>query len=150
MQPIRSLLPTWLARLGRPWVVLLLLSVTLGVHECGGTRWRAVLAAAARKGLTPPVLTDYLDLSVGGTLSAGGIGGASHHHGPQADHILDLEVVTPAGEIITCAPSSRPDVFFGVLAGQGRPASLPARPSRSSRRPRACAGTKSCARARRR
>jgi hypothetical protein len=85
-----------------------------------GTRWSTVLAATTRLGLTPPVLTDYLDLSVGGTLSAGGIGGASHHHGPQVDHVLDLEVVTPSGDIITCSPSLYPEVFFGVLAGQGR------------------------------
>ena len=91
-----------------------------GTLDAGaGTRWRAVLAAATRKGMTPPVLADYLDLSVGGTLSAGGIGGASHHHGPQVDHILDLEVVTPSGEIIRCSASSHPDVFFGVLAGHG-------------------------------
>src|SRR5581483_2969635 len=84
-----------------------------------GARWRAVLAAATRVGMTPLVLTDYLDLSVGGTLSVGGIGGASHHHGPQVDHVLDLEVVIPSGEVIRCSPSSHPDVFFGVLAGQG-------------------------------
>ncbi len=92
-----------------------------GTLDAGaGTRWRAVVAAATRVGMTPPVLTDYLDLSVGGTLSAGGIGGASHHHGPQVDHVLDLEVVTLSGEIIRCSPSQRPDVFFGVLAGHGK------------------------------
>lgn len=85
-----------------------------------GALWSTVLAATTRMGMTPPVLTDYLDLSVGGTLSAGGIGGASHHHGPQVDHVLELEVVTLSGEIIRCSPSLYPDVFFGVLAGQGR------------------------------
>src|SRR5690606_33462494 len=40
-----------------------------------GTTWREVLAATLPHGLTPPVLTDYLDLTVGGTISAGGIGG---------------------------------------------------------------------------
>ena len=41
--------------------------------------------AAAPLGLTPPVLTDYLHLSVGGTISVGGIGGATSRFGTQAD-----------------------------------------------------------------
>lgn len=82
-----------------------------------GARWNSVLSV--RRGLTPPVLTDYLDLTVGGTLSAGGIGGASYRHGPQADNVLDLDVVTPSGEIVTCSASVRADIFFGALCGQG-------------------------------
>jgi cytokinin dehydrogenase len=40
-----------------------------------GAKWSAVIDAALARGLTPPVLTAYTDLSVGGTLSVGGIGG---------------------------------------------------------------------------
>src|ERR1043165_8191271 len=46
-----------------------------------GARWSTVLATTLPLGLTPPVLTDYQELSVGGTLSVGGIGGMSHQHG---------------------------------------------------------------------
>jgi cytokinin dehydrogenase len=91
-------------------------SVSVGA----GARWSAVLAAALARGLTPPVLTDYLELSVGGTLSAGGIGGASFIHGPQVDHVLELDVVTSSGELVTCSPLSRSEVFYGALAAQGR------------------------------
>ncbi|QDP80476.1 FAD-binding protein [Nocardia otitidiscaviarum] len=35
-----------------------------------GATWREVLEATLPRGLVPPVLTDYLDLTVGGTLSA--------------------------------------------------------------------------------
>ena len=41
----------------------------------GGARWIDVLTAALEHGLSPPVLTDFIELSVGGTLSGGGIGG---------------------------------------------------------------------------
>jgi hypothetical protein len=44
------------------------------VSACAGARWSAVLDAALARGLTPPVLPDYLELSIGGTLSVGGIG----------------------------------------------------------------------------
>lgn len=37
-----------------------------------GADWRTVLQAALQRGLTPPVLTAYLGLTVGGTLSIGG------------------------------------------------------------------------------
>jgi cytokinin dehydrogenase len=84
-----------------------------------GARWSTVLAATLPRGLTPPVLTDYLELSVGGTLSAGGIGGTSFIHGPQVDHVLELDVVTPSGDLVTCSSLSRPDVFYGALAAQG-------------------------------
>jgi cytokinin dehydrogenase len=91
-------------------------SVSVGA----GARWSTVLAATLAHGLTPPVLTDYLELSVGGTLSAGGIGGASFIHGPQADHVLELDVVTAGGSVVTCSPTTEPDVFYGVLGKQGR------------------------------
>ena len=42
-----------------------------------GASWREVVAATLPHGHTPPVLTDYLDLSVGGTLAVGGVGSAT-------------------------------------------------------------------------
>ncbi|WP_053720748.1 FAD-binding protein [Saccharothrix sp. NRRL B-16348] len=85
-----------------------------------GARWSDVLAATLPLGVTPPVLTDYLDLSVGGTLSVGGLGGASHHFGAQTDNVVELLVVTPDGERVTCSPTFHPDVFDAVRAGRGR------------------------------
>lgn len=84
--------------------------------EAGAT-WRSVLAATLPHGLTPPVLTDYLDLTVGGTLSVGGLGGASHRHGAQTDGVLELTVVTEAGELVTCSSG---ELFDAVRAGRGR------------------------------
>jgi FAD/FMN-containing dehydrogenase len=56
-----------------------------------------VLDRALPRGLTPPTLTDYQDLSVGGTLSVGGIGGAMFRYGAQVDNVVALEVVTGVG-----------------------------------------------------
>ena len=98
------------------------------IHEVGpdrvvvdaGARWSDVLRATLSHGLTPPVLTDYLELTVGGTLSVGGLGGASHHHGAQTDNVLSLDVVTPTGDVVTCSPSDNSAVFDAVRAGRGR------------------------------
>jgi FAD/FMN-containing dehydrogenase len=85
-----------------------------------GARWSQVAGATLADGLTPPVFTDYLELSVGGTLSAGGIGGTSPHYGAQADNVTELEVVTGAGERLLCSPRQHPGLFRAVLAGLGQ------------------------------
>ncbi len=87
-----------------------------------GVQWRAVIQAAFAQGLTPRVLTDFQGLTVGGTLSIGGIGGTSQRFGVQADNVLELEVVTGKGERVTCSESQRPDLFNAVLAGLGQSA----------------------------
>ena len=68
-----------------------------------GATWKSVLEATLAQGLTPPVLTAYLDLSVGGTIAVGGIGGSSSRHGMQTDHVLALDVVTGDGVRRTCS-----------------------------------------------
>ncbi|MFE0456016.1 FAD-binding protein [Streptomyces sp. NPDC058914] len=91
-------------------------TVTVGA----GARWSAVAKATLAHGLTPPVFTDYLELSVGGTLSVGGLGGQVHRHGAQVDNVTELRVVTGAGELVRCSPSRRSDLFHAVLAGLGQ------------------------------
>jgi FAD/FMN-containing dehydrogenase len=85
-----------------------------------GALWREVLEATLPCGLMPPVLPDWLDLSVGGTLSAGGIGGTSFRYGTQADHLLAAEVVTGRGEVLSCSERERRDLFDAVRGGMGR------------------------------
>ncbi|WP_327145839.1 FAD-binding protein [Nocardia sp. NBC_01327] len=85
-----------------------------------GATWREVLAATLAYQRMPPVLTDYLDLTVGGTLSAAGIGGASHIHGTQAANVMELEAVTHAGQIVTCSPTRRSRLFDALRSGMGR------------------------------
>ena len=85
-----------------------------------GVTWRKVIEEGAAAGVTPPVLTDYQDLSVGGTLSVGGLGGATQHHGLQVDNVLELTVVTGEGDLVTCSPRRNADLFEVVLAGLGQ------------------------------
>ena len=85
-----------------------------------GVTWSAVLRASGSRGLMPPVIPDFLDLSVGGTLSVGGIGYTSWRHGAQVDNVTELEVVTGAGEVVRCSPDRQPDLFDAALAGLGQ------------------------------
>lgn len=85
-----------------------------------GVRWHDLLLETLKKKLTPPVMTDYIDLSIGGTLTVGGISGATHQQGLQVDNVLELDVVTGEGKRVTCSPKKKADLFYAVLAGQGQ------------------------------
>jgi cytokinin dehydrogenase len=85
-----------------------------------GATWREVLAATLPYGLTPPVLPDYLDLTVGGTLAVGGIGAMTSRSGAVSDNVLEMQVVTGRAELVTCSPHGEPDLFDGVRAGLGQ------------------------------
>ena len=85
-----------------------------------GVQWLDLVRAALAEGVAPPVSTDYLGLSVGGTLSVGGIGGASQHFGLLVDNTLELEVVTGEGRHVTCSAEQERDLFEAVLGGLGQ------------------------------
>ena len=87
--------------------------------EAGAT-WSDVLAATLPAGLTPPVLPDYLELSVGGTLAVGGVGGTTSMFGMVSDTVAELDVVTGRGEMLTCSPARNADLFDMVRAGLGQ------------------------------
>lgn len=92
-----------------------------GVVRCGsGVTWRQLLAETARYGLAPEVLPLNLDISVGGTLSAGGIGSTSHRYGMAVSSVEAVEVVTGAGEVVEASSTVRHEVFDVVLGGLGQ------------------------------
>ncbi|AQL00087.1 cytokinin oxidase4b [Zea mays] len=99
-------------------------SPALGGHYVdvwGGELWVDVLNwTLSHGGLAPRSWTDYLYLSVGGTLSNAGISGQAFHHGPQISNVYELDVVTGKGEVVTCSETENPDLFFGVLGGLGQ------------------------------
>jgi cytokinin dehydrogenase len=87
----------------------------------GGALWEEVLHWGVKNhGLAPASWTDYLRLTVGGTLSNAGVSGQSFRYGPQVSNVAELEVVTGDGECRVCSPSSHPDLFHAVLGGLGQ------------------------------
>jgi cytokinin dehydrogenase len=98
------------------------------IHELGsgyaevdaGITWRALLEAALPGHQTPPVLTGFIGLSVGGTLSMGGISGMAYDKGVQVEHVLALTVVTGRGKVVRCSRRRNRELFEAVLAGLGQ------------------------------
>src|SRR6266571_6044744 len=92
-----------------------------GVDAQPGAFWANVATLTLAKGLTPPVFpATCLALSVGGTLSVGGIGNTSHHYGAQVDTVTEVDVVTGDGRLVTCSPNRESELFNMVLGGLGQ------------------------------
>lgn len=85
-----------------------------------GSTWRSLLEQTLRTGQSPPVLTGFIGLSIGGTLSMGGISGMSYKRGVQVDQVQELTVVTGSGAIEICSREQNQELFNAVLAGIGQ------------------------------
>jgi len=85
-----------------------------------GILWRTLVEQTLSQGKTPPVLPDFVGLTVGGTLALGGLSGVSFRHGLQVDNVYALQVVTGEGHLVTCSPSQHRDLFEATLAGLGQ------------------------------
>ncbi|KAG6640967.1 hypothetical protein CIPAW_09G040900 [Carya illinoinensis] len=90
------------------------------VDVSGGELWINILHETLKHGLAPKSWTDYLHLTVGGTLSNAGISGQAFQHGPQINNVYQLEVVTGKGEVVTCSEKQNADLFYAVLGGLGQ------------------------------
>ncbi|NUU22234.1 MAG: FAD-binding protein [Streptomycetaceae bacterium] len=92
-----------------------------GADVDAGVLWYDLIAAAFPYGLTPPAITGYTQLGVGGTLSIGGLNAAtSNVRVPQAATVRSLQVVTGAGDLVDCSPTRNSGLFKAMLAGQGQ------------------------------
>ncbi|KAG9442337.1 hypothetical protein H6P81_018191 [Aristolochia fimbriata] len=86
----------------------------------GGSLWVELLEESLKHGLAPRSWTDYLYLTVGGTLSNAGISGQTFKHGPQISNVLEMDVVTGKGDLVTCSPTRSSELFNAVLGGLGQ------------------------------
>ena len=94
---------------------------TLGIAQCGaGITWRELLDRAVARGWMPKVMPLNLDLTIGGTLSVGGVGSTSHNASAAIEYVEAITIVTGAGEKIVATEQHRSDVLAAVLGGAGR------------------------------
>ncbi|ASQ45559.1 FAD-binding protein [Legionella clemsonensis] len=80
--------------------------------------WADLLTKSLQKSQSPYVIPYNCHLSVGGVLSAGGIGASSFRFGSVTSHVKALEVMTTDGKVDVV--DSRSDLFRACLSGQGR------------------------------
>ena len=85
-----------------------------------GMKWRSLVEQLAPQQLSPPVLTNNLDVTIGGTLSTGGLGVglvAARHAGRQ---LPGTRSGHRDGEIVRCSADENRDLFDAVRAGMGQ------------------------------
>lgn len=80
---------------GKPRVSVSPEGSVLSYVDAGGEQfWIDVLQETLKHGLAPRSWTDYLYLTVGGTLSNAGVSGQAFLHGPQISNVYELDVIT--------------------------------------------------------
>ncbi|OLF06615.1 oxygen-dependent FAD-linked oxidoreductase [Actinophytocola xinjiangensis] len=85
-----------------------------------GVTWAQLIDATLPRGLMPPSHTDYQHLSIGGTLSVGGVGGQVQKYGLQVDTVSEIEIVTGRGYVVRASARENADLFNAALAGGGQ------------------------------
>ncbi|HYQ63453.1 FAD-binding protein [Actinophytocola sp.] len=90
-----------------------------GADVDAGVLWRDLVTQAHSVGARFPALTGYLRLTVGGTLSVGGISPA-YKLGAQVDLVRELQIVTGRGAAVWCSREHERDLFEAALAGLGQ------------------------------
>ncbi len=85
-----------------------------------GVKWDTLVRQTLPQGLVPPVLTNNLGVTIGGTISVAGLGVASFRFGAQGDQALELEVVTGAGDVVLCSESQNREVYDAVRSTLGQ------------------------------
>ncbi|NUS42605.1 MAG: FAD-binding protein [Mycobacteriaceae bacterium] len=84
-----------------------------------GMNWYDLERHLNRQGRSVPVLTDHLRVSVGGTLSVGGIGVGSVRHGMQVDSVERIQLIDGTGVSRWCSRTEHSELFRFALGGLG-------------------------------
>lgn len=85
-----------------------------------GTTWAELVEAALDTGQTVATLPDYLNLSIGGTVSVGGVGGNVQRFGLCSDLVQEIEIVAPTGIVYRASRQQNASLFKAALGGAGQ------------------------------
>ena len=77
----------------------------------GMCTYEDLVAATLPYGLSPLVVPQLKTITLGGAVSGLGIESASFRNGMPHESVLDLDILTGAGEVITASPRSHEDLF---------------------------------------
>jgi FAD/FMN-containing dehydrogenase len=78
--------------------------------------WRHVLS----DGWWPPIVTGTMEPTIGGCLAMNVHGKNNWVRGTLGDHCLELDLMTPKGDLLTLSRSVEPELFHAVIGGFGQ------------------------------
>jgi FAD/FMN-containing dehydrogenase len=84
----------------------------------GGVTAGAYSEAAFAHGLATP-FGDSASVGIGGITLGGGVGWLSRRRGMTIDHLVEVELVTADGRILTVNETEHPDLFWALRGGGG-------------------------------
>ncbi len=91
-----------------------------GVLECeAGVSFAEILQYFLPRGFFLPVTPGTKFVTVGGAIAADVHGKNHHRDGTVANFVRDFKLLTPAGEILLCSPTSHSEIFWGTFGGMG-------------------------------
>jgi cytokinin dehydrogenase len=100
---------------------ILAIDASARAADCqAGVTWESLVRETIPRSLIPPVLTNNLGVTVGGTLSVAGLGVASFRYGAQGDNVMEIEAVTGTGDTVVCSREEHPEVFDAARSGLGQ------------------------------
>lgn len=91
-----------------------------GIFECeSGITLDQVLEIIVPRGWFLPVTPGTKFITIGGAV-ASDVHGKNHHvDGSFSNHIIDMDIVTESGKVITCSPDLYKDLFDATCGGMG-------------------------------
>ncbi|MBX2963566.1 MAG: FAD-binding oxidoreductase [Cyclobacteriaceae bacterium] len=91
-----------------------------GILTCqSGVLLSEILEVFVPKGWFLPVTPGTKYITVGGAV-ASDVHGKNHHvDGSFSQHVIELELMTGQGELITCSRDTHPDIFWATCGGMG-------------------------------
>lgn len=86
----------------------------------GMTPYMDLVDVTLKEGMMPCVVPQLKSITIGGAISGVGIESTSFRYGLVHETILEMDVLTGSGEIITCSPTNEySDLFYGVPNSYG-------------------------------
>lgn len=102
------------------------LTGVLGVDTVGKTAdvagmctYEDLVAATLPHGLSPLVVPQLKTITLGGAVTGLGIESASFRNGLPHESVLEMDILTGSGEIITASPDHHPDLYRGFPNSYG-------------------------------
>jgi FAD/FMN-containing dehydrogenase len=93
------------------------------VEAEGTTTYEDLVAATLAHGVLPAVVPELKTITLGGAAAGVGIEASSFRHGLVHESLLELDVLTGDGKVLTCRPDNEhADLFFGFPTRMARSA----------------------------
>lgn len=84
-----------------------------------GVQWGDVVDILLPTGWMAPVMPSSPMITAGGTLSSNSVSRMSPVHGREGEWVLEFELLTPEGELLTCSREHNADLFHAAIGGFG-------------------------------